>query len=112
MKSNKNKNYVCTGTTNHAEALEIAFDLSKSSFETLIEFFYKPLLKWSHSKSKKNANKNKKIVTKLIPAGELFGAEQYPQLYIEKNPGGYVCTIFIGSSSFRLYSFSVYELLL
>ena len=32
---------VCTGTTNHAEALDITFDPAKVSYETLLEFFFR-----------------------------------------------------------------------
>ncbi|CAG8470701.1 10358_t:CDS:2 [Diversispora eburnea] len=32
---------VCSGKTEHAEALQIQFDPNKVSYETLIEFFYK-----------------------------------------------------------------------
>jgi peptide-methionine (S)-S-oxide reductase len=32
---------VCSGQTNHAEALEITFDPKNVSYETLVEFFYK-----------------------------------------------------------------------
>lgn len=32
---------VCSGTTGHAEALQMSFDPTKVSYKTLIEFFYK-----------------------------------------------------------------------
>jgi peptide-methionine (S)-S-oxide reductase len=38
---------VCSGQTNHAEALEITFDPKNVSYETLVEFSYsKTLLLW------------------------------------------------------------------
>ncbi|KAI9263197.1 hypothetical protein BDA99DRAFT_547015 [Phascolomyces articulosus] len=112
---------VCTGTTNHAEALDIAYDPAKISYETLLEFFYRvhdPTLLnaqgrntgtqyrsaifYHSSEQKETAEKvtqkiqeerykDKKIVTEIIPAVQFFDAEEYHQLYIEKNPEGYVC---------------------
>lgn len=32
---------VCSGNTGHAEACQIEFDPTKTSYETLVEFFYK-----------------------------------------------------------------------
>ncbi|KAG2223859.1 hypothetical protein INT45_012732, partial [Circinella minor] len=101
---------VCTGTTNHAEALDITFDPAKVSYETLLEFFFRgrntgtqyrsvifyhsPEQKLSTEKITQKIQeeryKDKKIVTEIIPASEFFDAEEYHQLYIEKNPEGYV----------------------
>ncbi|KAI8147970.1 hypothetical protein BJV82DRAFT_642746 [Fennellomyces sp. T-0311] len=112
---------VCTGTTNHAEAIELTFDPAKISYQTLLEFFYRihdPTLLnaqgrntgtqyrsaiFYHSpeqkavaekvteKIKEEHYKDKEIVTQIVPAAEFFDAEEYHQLYIEKNPDGYVC---------------------
>lgn len=32
-----------------------------------------------------------KVVTKLVPAGQWWNAEDYHQLYLENNPSGYEC---------------------
>lgn len=32
-----------------------------------------------------------KVVTEILPAGRWWDAEEYHQLYLDKNPGGYEC---------------------
>jgi len=32
-----------------------------------------------------------KITTEILPAGQWWDAEEYHQLYLSKNPGGYEC---------------------
>lgn len=34
---------------------------------------------------------NNKIVTEITPAGQWWSAEEYHQLYLDKNPAGYEC---------------------
>ncbi|KAI8997855.1 hypothetical protein BDB01DRAFT_772674 [Pilobolus umbonatus] len=112
---------VCSGTTNHAEALEITFDPKKVSYETLVEFFYKThdpttvnaqgpdvgsqyrSAIFYHSPQQKSIAekvtaevqekhyKGKKIVTEIIPAGTFYDAESYHQNYLELHPDGYQC---------------------
>ncbi|KAI8390236.1 hypothetical protein BD560DRAFT_380344 [Blakeslea trispora] len=118
---NPNYRQVCSGTTNHAEAVEIDFDPAKVSYASLVEFFYR-----MHDPTQLNAQgpdrgtqyrsaifyhsdeqkevaekvtaevqekhfKGKQIVTELIPAGIFYDAETYHQKYLEKNPTGYEC---------------------
>ncbi|KAL1921665.1 uncharacterized protein VTP21DRAFT_10307 [Calcarisporiella thermophila] len=112
---------VCSGTTNHAEALEIAFDPTRTTYADLVEFFYRmhdpttlnhqgPDIGtqyrsaiFYHSDQQRQVAervtnevqekhyKNKKIVTQLLPAGKFWDAEEYHQKYLEKNPNGYEC---------------------
>ncbi|KAI9485854.1 MAG: hypothetical protein EXX96DRAFT_546735 [Benjaminiella poitrasii] len=112
---------VCSGDTNHTEALEIDFDPNKVSYETLVEFFYKmhdPTTVnaqgpdvgtqyrsaiFYHSPEQKTIAekvtaevqeehfKGKKIVTQMVPAGIFYDAETYHQKYLIKNPHGYEC---------------------
>ncbi|KAG0166042.1 Peptide-methionine (S)-S-oxide reductase [Apophysomyces sp. BC1034] len=121
--STENPNYkeVCTGSTEHAEALEITFDPNRVSYETLVEFFYKmhdPTTDnyqgpdvgtqyrsaiFYHSPEQKTIAekvtqevqekhyKGKPIVTKIVAAKTFYDAETYHQLYLEKNPEGYEC---------------------
>jgi len=112
---------VCGGDTEHAEAVELTFDPSKVSYATLTEFFYKlhdpTTLNYQgpdrgtqyrsaifyHSEEQKETAekvtaevqekhyKGKPIVTKIVPAGKFYTAEEYHQKYLDKNPDGYEC---------------------
>ena len=133
---------VCTGATDHAEAVRIEFDPSQIQYADLVEFFYR-----SHDPTSVNRQggdvgtrtsaitlclnesltsseyseyrseifthspeqfeiakrvteevqarhftpKGEKIVTKITPAGQWWDAEEYHQLYLDKNPTGYQC---------------------
>ena len=103
-----------------AEATQIIFDPEKVSYRQLIEFFYRmhdPTTKnkqgpdagpqyrsgiyFHDAEQEKIANEvtalanekwwNGKIVTEVIPAGQWWNAEDYHQLYLDKNPWGYEC---------------------
>jgi len=110
---------VCTGRTGHAEAIEIEFDPSKTSYERLLKHFWKvhdPTTKdrqgndvgtqyrsaiFYHSQAQKEAASASKkaleasgklarpVTTQIVAAGEFYDAEKYHQDYLEKNPGGY-----------------------
>ena len=120
----KNPDYeaVCTGTTGHAEAIEITYDPSKLSFEKLLETFfsyhdpttlnrqendigtqYRSAIFYHDAAQEKLAKKTielltqakvfkNKIVTEVKPAGDFYAAEDYHQKYLQKNPHGY-CSI-------------------
>ena len=111
--------WVCTGQTGHAEAVEITYDPSKTSFEKLLETFfsyhdpttmnrqgpdkgsqYRSAIYYHTPEQKEKAlhaihllEKEKvfksKIVTQVEPAGKFYRAEEYHQKYLKKNPGGY-----------------------
>ncbi|ORX96616.1 reductase [Basidiobolus meristosporus CBS 931.73] len=112
---------VCTGSTQHAEAIEITFDPSQVTYEILTEFFYRmhdPTTEnrqgpdvgsqyrsaiFYHSPEQKaiaervtkevqeQHYKGQPIATRIVPAGEFYDAEEYHQEYLEKNPDGYEC---------------------
>jgi peptide-methionine (S)-S-oxide reductase len=114
---------VCTGTTGHAEALEITFDPAKVSYRTLVGFFFKMhdptqvnrqgpdfgtqyrSAIFYHSPEQQtvaeqvkaeleNSGKYKKpLATQIVPAAPFYRAEEYHQRYFEKN-GGPACHIF------------------
>lgn len=113
---------VCSGTTGHAEAVEVSFDPSKISYERLLEAFWKmhdptqvnrqgpdvgsqyrsaifvhsPAQKAAAEQSKEAENARRKgrtIVTEIVPAGPFWRAEEYHQRYFEKH-GGPACHIF------------------
>ena len=124
----KNPSYeqVCTGTTGHAEAIEVTYDPKKLRYEDLIEFFfrhhdsttldrqgpdigtqYRSAI-FTHSpeqariaqKAKEVLDQTKifrsPIVTEIAPAKEFYAAEDYHQKYLEKNPFGY-CSLQVQS---------------
>jgi len=112
---------VCSGRTGHAEALQLIYDPTKVSYQTLLEFFYKmhdPTTKdrqgpdagsqyrsgifYHDAEQEKEAKrvtekvqqqwwKQGKIVTEILPAGQWWDAEDYHQKYLDVNPGGYEC---------------------
>ncbi|MEI7433172.1 MAG: peptide-methionine (S)-S-oxide reductase MsrA [Methanomicrobiales archaeon] len=108
---------VCTGTTGHAEAVEIRYDPAIVSFgQLLAEFFrihdpttpdrqgpdygsqYRSAI-FYHDDSQREAAESsiiqveksgryrQPVVTQVIPAREFFEAEEYHQQYFEKNKG-------------------------
>ncbi len=104
---------VCSGTTGHAEVVEVEYDPSKVSFEELLEvfwenhdpttpnrqgpdvgtqyrsaiFFHTPEQEAAARASKEQAQAMFKnpIVTEITPAAEFYRAEEYHQRYFEKN---------------------------
>ena len=111
---------VKTGRTGHAEAVSITFDPTKTSYEAILELFFR-----LHDPTQKNRQENDigtqyrsaifylndaqksvaekvrdrqnrerwggKIVTEIVPATEFYKAEDYHQDYLQKHPNGYNC---------------------
>lgn len=118
---NPNYNIVKLGTTNHAESVQVEFDPSKLSYETLLGYFfrmhdpttlnqqgndkgtqYRSVIFFHSPEQEKIAHEVIKkveaakkwprpIVTQVIPATKFYRAEEYHQDYLKKNPGGYTC---------------------
>lgn len=111
---------VCSGTTGHAEATQLIYDPTKITYTQLLEFFYKmhdPTTKnqqgpdrgsqyrsgiFYHSPEQEaiardvTAKVNAqwwggKVITEILPAKQWWDAEDYHQLYLDRNPGGYEC---------------------
>lgn len=112
---------VKTGTTGHAESVQITFDSDLLSYEKLLHFFFKlhdpttlnqqgndkgsqyrsalfcsnPEQKMIAEKVKAEIEKSgkwkKPLVTEIRSTGEFYSAESYHQDYLQKNPGGYTC---------------------
>ena len=106
---------VCTGSTGHAEAVEVTFDPSKVSYEDLLKVFFEnhnPTTLNSqgpdvgdqyrsaiffHSEEQKNKAEiaidaltksgkwKRPIVTQIAEAGPFYKAEEYHQQYLRKN---------------------------
>jgi peptide-methionine (S)-S-oxide reductase len=105
---------VCTDRTGHAEAVEVEYDPTKLSYETLLEtfwenhdptqlnrqgpdwgtqyrsaiFFTTPeqevAAKASKAALEKSHRYSKPVVTQIVPATTFFQAEDYHQQYLEK----------------------------
>jgi methionine-S-sulfoxide reductase len=112
---------VKTGRTGHAEALQIEFDPTKTSFEKILLYFfkihdpttedqqgndigsqYRSAIFYHNDEQKQIAEKvidrvnksgvwKKPVATEVVPAGPFYRAEEYHQDYLEKNPNGYTC---------------------
>jgi len=115
----KNPTYklVCTGTTHHAEAVEVLYDPKRISYEQLLNAFwdlhdpttmnhqgpdfgeqYRSAIFYLNDAQKKAASASRDklvraklytspIVTQIVPAGEFYKAEAYHQRYFEMHPG-------------------------
>ncbi|MCJ1272952.1 Peptide-methionine (S)-S-oxide reductase [Puttea exsequens] len=117
---NPNYRAVCSGRTGHAESVQLHFDPAQLSYTTLLSFFYTmhdpttpnrqggdagtqyrsaifyhtPEQKTQAEEITKKANEQwwkGKISTEVLEAGRWWDAEEYHQLYLDKNPGGYEC---------------------
>ena len=114
---------ICTGTTGHAEAIEIEFDPTKLSYEGLLGYFfrmhdpttlnrqhndvgtqYRSAIFYNSEEQKKTAEAVKAkldaakkfkrpITTEITQASKFYPAEDYHQKYLVKNPGGYNCHV-------------------
>ena len=112
---------VKTGTTGHAEAVQIEFDPKLINYEDVLKLFfrlhdpttlnrqgndigtqYRSSIFYHNDEQKKIAQRvketveksgkwKKPITTEIVPAKPFFPAEEYHQKYLQKNPGGYTC---------------------
>jgi peptide-methionine (S)-S-oxide reductase len=114
---NPNYRQVCSGTTNHAEVVEVTFDPTKVSYAALVDLFFKmhdPTTLnrqgpdvgtqyrsaiFTHSPEQERVAKERleaakasghfkrPIVTQIEPAQTFWKAEDYHQRYFAKNGG-------------------------
>jgi peptide-methionine (S)-S-oxide reductase len=119
--SNPTYRDVCTDTTGHAEAIEIVFDPSKVSYQTLLNIFfenhdpttldsqgpdfgnqYRSAIFYHSPEQEKLAEAEKDrrdesgeyvgpIVTLIVPAGTFWPAEDYHQFYYDKQGMKWSC---------------------
>ena len=122
---NPNYKEVCTGTTGHAECLNIVYDPSKISFDELLEIFwqvhdpttlnrqgadvgtqYRSVIFYHNDEQKKKAEHYKAeldksgawdnpIVTTMEPFTKFYPAEDYHQNYYNENTGQGYCQFVI-----------------
>ena len=106
---------------NHAEAIEIKFDATKTSFRDLLEFFfqihdpstlnrqgndrgtsYRSAIFYTSDEQKRVTEDTiadvdasglwpGKVVTEVAPASDFWEAEREHQDYLERQPNGYTC---------------------
>lgn len=117
----ENENPTYENHPNHAEALEIEYDNTKTNFWKLLDFFfqihnpttlnqqgndrgtsYRSAIFYQNDEELKQAQDfikivndshrwNAPVVTTLEPFTKFWRAEEYHQDYLQKNPGGYTC---------------------
>ena len=116
---------VCNGETSHAEVVKINYDLNKTSFETLLEWFwrchdpttlnrqggdigtqYRSVIYYENENQRLIAQKSKKeadssgifdnpIVTEIQTLKVFYQAEDYHYDYYKKNPDAGYCNYII-----------------
>lgn len=114
-KENPRYDEVSTGTTGHAEAMEIIFDPDKITYDKLLDIFwrnidpttpnrqfhdsgsqYRTAIFYHTEEQKRMAEASKErigksgrfdgpVVTEIVPAAVFYKAEEYHQKYYEKN---------------------------
>lgn len=125
--SNQNPTYeqVCSGETGHAEVIQISYDPDKTSYETLLDWFwrchdpttlnrqggdvgtqYRSVIFYENEMQKTAAYESKKaaeshaifanpIVTEISELPEFFPAEDYHHDYYSNNSNAGYCTYII-----------------
>lgn len=131
----KNPTYkeVCTGTTGHAEVIQLTFDPSVVSYEQLLTVFfhvhdpttmnkqgadvgtqYRSAIFYINDGQKISAEKVKEeisksglwddlIVTEITPLAEYYPAEDYHQNYFNDNPSQSYCSYVIAPKVKKFY---------
>ncbi|MFO1475309.1 MAG: bifunctional methionine sulfoxide reductase B/A protein [Verrucomicrobiota bacterium] len=114
---------VCTGSTGHAEAIEVVFDPAVLSYEKLLDYFfrmhdpttlnrqhndvgtqYRSAIFYTSDAQKRTAERvkaqweksgkfDRPITTEVTAATKFYSAEDYHQKYLVKHPGGYTCHV-------------------
>ena len=124
---------ICTGTTGHAEVIQIDYNQRVISYEKLLDVFrkshdpttlnrqgadigtqYRSVLFYKNAKQRKIAEKSKKranqsgvyinpIITEILPMGTFYLAEDYHQDYYRLNPDAPYCQVMIKPKLDKLY---------
>jgi peptide-methionine (S)-S-oxide reductase len=110
---------VCSGTTGHAESVELLFDPARVTYDRLLDIFwenhdptqvngqgpdtgssYRSVIFYHTEEQRKKAEASKArlqasgkysrpVVTEIVPAGTFWRAEEYHQQFYEKSGRGY-----------------------
>jgi len=129
---NPSYDQVCTGTTSHAEVVQVTFNPSVISLQDLLGFFftihdpttlnrqgadagtqYRSVIFYRDEKQKMAAEQairqvgasgtwNKPIVTQVVPFDAFYKAEEYHQDYFKRNPRQPYCQIVIAPKVAKL----------
>lgn len=124
-KPNPSYDEVCSGTTGHAEAIQIQFDPSIISYDKILDVFwhlhdptalnqqgndigaqYRSAIFYHNEKQKRIAEESKEelekseafnmpIVTQIVPFTNFYKAENYHQNYYDQNKSASYCQIVI-----------------
>jgi len=122
-KDNPTYKEVCSGTTEHAEVVQIEYDPKKVSYEDLLELFwqahdpttlnrqgadvgtqYRSIILYHSDAQKAAAEKSKQaaaasssepIVTQIVPLTKFYAAEVSHQDYYRNNPRAPYCSVVI-----------------
>jgi len=122
---NPSYRHVCTGTTGHAEVLQVTFCPAEISFRDILEIFfsvhdpttpnrqgadegpqYRSIILYHSQEQKRIAERmvqdldaaniwSAPIVTEIVPFKVFYEAEEYHQGYSEKNPDQPYCRVII-----------------
>jgi peptide-methionine (S)-S-oxide reductase len=112
---------VCSGSTGHAEVVQVEFDPEDISYDDLLEVFfavhdptqlnrqgpdvgsqYRSIVLHHDDEQRERAEAyvaaiadayDDEVVTEIAPLDEFYPAEEYHQDYFEKNPGDAYCQI-------------------
>lgn len=116
---------VCTGTTGHAEVVQVYFNPQEISYKEILQVFftihdpttpnrqgadvgpqYRSIILYHDEEQKETAEEvireferervwDLPIVTQVVPLDEFYKAEEYHQEYYKKNPGAGYCRVVI-----------------
>ena len=131
--NNPSYNQVCTGTTGHAESIQIKFDPKVISFEKILDIFwhthdpttlnrqgndigtqYRSAIFYHDERQKEIAEKSKKdlekenvykkpIVTEITPFKNFYVAEDYHKDYYENHKDDPYCNFVINPKLYKLF---------
>ncbi len=129
--ANPSYELVCTGTTGHAEVVQVTYDPSKVSYETLLSWFwklhdpttlnrqgadvgtqYRSVIFWHTEAQRDAAEKSKReaqasfkdpIVTQIVKAGPFYEAPDYHQDYYRQHKAQPYCRAVIAPKLEKLH---------